>query len=448
MSGIIGSRLNVKGSGLVAKLGTDGQILTSAGAGLQAAFEDVAGGITWQAVTTGSTLTAVAGNGYPINTTSNACTITLPASASNGDEIIFTDYARTWGTNSITLDSNGLNYQGDDDTFDVEYSTDGQSVNIVYSDATKGWIPISDDVVADVPSTENQTGVFGYGYASPSIVNMSNKVNSSGVIASDTTGVGTARWYIAATEYGGNKGIFGYGEISGTTVSSLSNLVTSAGVIGTDVTGVGQARVRLAGARYGGHETAIFGFGDSSAAGAYSAITNLVSSSGVIASDTSGVGTARKNVSACEFGGDKAIFGFGYDGAVVAMTNLVSNTGVVASDVSAVGGTMYGRAAVEYGGDKGIFAFGVNGAGAYTNTINLVSNLGVVASDSSGTGTVRVYIAACEYGSDKAVCGYGENGSAVDVSLSNLVSNAGVVATDTTGVGTARRALGACTLGG
>ena len=42
-------------------------------------------------VVTASTLTAVAGRGYWINTTSNACTITLPGSASVGDELIFTD---------------------------------------------------------------------------------------------------------------------------------------------------------------------------------------------------------------------------------------------------------------------------------------------------------------------------------------------------------------------
>ena len=119
MSGIIGSKLNIRGSGPIAKLGTDGQVLTSSGAGAQINYEDIAGGLSWQSVVTGSTMTAVAGNAYPINTTSNACTITLPGSASTGDEIIFTDYARTWGTNSITIDSNGLNYQGDDDTFTV-----------------------------------------------------------------------------------------------------------------------------------------------------------------------------------------------------------------------------------------------------------------------------------------------------------------------------------------
>ena len=62
MSGIIGSKLNIRGSGIVAQLGTDGQVLTSAGAGVAAEYEDLAGGVSWQSVETGSTMTAVAGN--------------------------------------------------------------------------------------------------------------------------------------------------------------------------------------------------------------------------------------------------------------------------------------------------------------------------------------------------------------------------------------------------
>jgi hypothetical protein len=59
---------------------------------------------------------------------------------------------------------NGLNYQGNDDTYTVEYNTDGQSVNIVYSDATKGWIPLEDDVTAEAPSPPpTQKAIFGYG---------------------------------------------------------------------------------------------------------------------------------------------------------------------------------------------------------------------------------------------------------------------------------------------
>ena len=61
MSGIVGSKLNIRGSGRVAKLGTDGQVLTSAGAGQPCAFEDAAGGgLDWQTIVTASTLTAVA----------------------------------------------------------------------------------------------------------------------------------------------------------------------------------------------------------------------------------------------------------------------------------------------------------------------------------------------------------------------------------------------------
>jgi len=105
--------------------------------------------IAWQStIVTGTTLSAVAGNGYWIDTTSNACTVTLPGSASVGDQIIFTDYARTWGTNAVTLDQNSLNFQGFSSP-NPEYNTSGQSVNIVYSGATQGWIPNSDDDVTD-----------------------------------------------------------------------------------------------------------------------------------------------------------------------------------------------------------------------------------------------------------------------------------------------------------
>ena len=137
MSGIVGSKLNIRGSGRIAKLGTDGQVLTSSGAGVQANYEDAAGGgLDWQSVVTASTFTAVAGNGYPVNTTSNACTVTLPASASVGDEITFTDYARNFATNALTINPNSLNYQGNTTPQPV-YDTDGESIHIVYMDTTK-----------------------------------------------------------------------------------------------------------------------------------------------------------------------------------------------------------------------------------------------------------------------------------------------------------------------
>jgi hypothetical protein len=104
--------------------------------------------IAWQSsIVTAATLNADAGKGYWINTTSNACTVTFPGSASVGDRIILTDYLRTWGSNNVTINQNGLKFQGYTSPNPL-YSTDGQSVDVVYSGATQGWIPNSDDVVS------------------------------------------------------------------------------------------------------------------------------------------------------------------------------------------------------------------------------------------------------------------------------------------------------------
>ena len=67
----------------------------------QLSFGEVSGGTSWQAVkTTG--FTAVAGEGYFCNTTSAAFTVTLPSSATQGDEVSIIDYAGTFDTNNLT----------------------------------------------------------------------------------------------------------------------------------------------------------------------------------------------------------------------------------------------------------------------------------------------------------------------------------------------------------
>ena len=91
---------------------------------------------------------------------------------------------------------------------------------------------------------------------------------------------------------------------------------------------------------------AIFGYGYG---GGYSSLTNLVSNTGVVASDTTGVGTARYYLAAAGYGTDKAIFGYGTDAGNVSLTNLVSNTGVVASDTTGVGTARQALAAASFG---------------------------------------------------------------------------------------------------
>ena len=129
-------------SGTTITLGASGDTVNiAAGASL------VGGGISWQSsIVTAATHTAVSGEGYWIDTTSNACTITLPAAPAVGDQIIFTDYARKWGTNAVTINQNSKKFQGFTSPNPI-YDTAGQSVDIVYSGATQGWIPNSDDDV-------------------------------------------------------------------------------------------------------------------------------------------------------------------------------------------------------------------------------------------------------------------------------------------------------------
>ena len=88
--------------------------------------------------------------------------------------------------------------------------------------------------------------IFGYGQGS-----ITNLVSNTGVVATDTTGVGTGRYTLAAATYGNDKAIFGFGFISGVGDSAITNLVSNTGVVSSDVTGVGSARGYLAAASYG-----------------------------------------------------------------------------------------------------------------------------------------------------------------------------------------------------
>ncbi len=78
--------------------------------------------------------------------------VTLPSSASVGDIIELADYSRSWGTHSVTLADNGLNFQGTGSSVPV-YNENGQHVILIYSGSTKGWIPKLDSVVADKTQT-------------------------------------------------------------------------------------------------------------------------------------------------------------------------------------------------------------------------------------------------------------------------------------------------------
>ena len=84
-----------------------------------------------------SPYTAVAGAQILANTTSTVITVTLPAAASSGDEVAIMDARGTWGSNNLTVDRNGLNINSA--ASNLTLSNNGQSITLVYVDATRGW---------------------------------------------------------------------------------------------------------------------------------------------------------------------------------------------------------------------------------------------------------------------------------------------------------------------
>ena len=103
----------------------------------QLSFAEVSGGTSWQAVAT-TNATMAAGLGYFVDTTSAAITMTLPSSATRGDEISIIDYAGTFDTNNLTVGRNSHKIQGS--AADLTVSTERAGFTLVYVDSTQGWL--------------------------------------------------------------------------------------------------------------------------------------------------------------------------------------------------------------------------------------------------------------------------------------------------------------------
>jgi len=195
--------------------------------------------------------------------------------------------------------------------------------------------------------------------------------------------------------------------------------------------------------------------------GEYTNLVNLVSDTGVVGSNVTGVGTTRGFLAGSMYGDECAIFGYGSTTRnTTNITNLVSNIGIVSADIPTVGIKRVGLAASGYGHGCAIFAYGntkqiknslrKSGAGhtnqkTLINAITLVSDTGIVAKDSAGVGTAREGLAAAGFGMGRALFAHGYNG--INLNLSNSVSDTGVVDQDKTIVGTSRRYLSAARFG-
>jgi hypothetical protein len=138
--------------GTTITLGASGDTISLASGASQTGFGRT-GTVDWDTTAKTASFTAVSGNGYFVNTTSGAITLTLPASPSAGDIVAFKDYAFTFATNNLTVNGNGSPIGGVDGTINPTYDTNGTSKTFIYVDGTKGWLVVNESTDTSQEST-------------------------------------------------------------------------------------------------------------------------------------------------------------------------------------------------------------------------------------------------------------------------------------------------------
>jgi hypothetical protein len=117
------------------------------------------GAVNWDTTPKTTTVTAVSGTGYFVNTTSGAITVNLPA-GSAGAIVAVSDYANISATNNIIITPNGTDKI---DGVNASYylATNGAAITLIYVDSTRGWKDVNDatlNAVGAVPTFVVATG--------------------------------------------------------------------------------------------------------------------------------------------------------------------------------------------------------------------------------------------------------------------------------------------------
>ena len=127
--------------GTTITLGASGDSIALASGASQTGFGRT-GTVDWQTSIKTTGFTAVNGEGYFVDTTSGSVTVTLPSSPSAGSIVAIKDYANNSSNNDIVLARNSSNIEGS--ALDFKINNNGESVVLIYADATKGWLVTGD----------------------------------------------------------------------------------------------------------------------------------------------------------------------------------------------------------------------------------------------------------------------------------------------------------------
>ena len=348
-------------------------------------------GTDWQATPKTANFTAVAGEGYFVDTTSAAITVTLPSSPTAGDEVSIVDYGLNASTNNITITSSD-NIEGAAN--DLTLSTNKGSQTLVYSDATKGWLIANDGtggtatpVVYDInyllvaggggAGGRRDTGSAGGG-AGGLLTSTINSI-SSGETLTLTVGGGGAAGYGNTTQRNGSPG-----SSSSITSTAITDIIASGGGYGSG---------------YGSSGSLAGGPGASGGGGSYG---------GAGGAGTPGQGNdgGDGNIGTCQGAGGGGGAGgagsdgtasIGGDGGVGATTTIINTTNATTSSVGEVSGSdLYfagGGAGSIYPGSCSTNASGGLGGGADAtfnqDGINAANNTG---GGGGGTGNAPAFL--------------------------------------------------------
>ena len=121
---------------------------------------------------------AVSEQGYFVDTSGAAITITLPANPQNGDQIMITDFNKTFHQQHCTLASNGNNIEG----------------------STSDWVLTQKGAAVMLTYTTTGSGSVGWKFTSTSFDDEGNRFGSGDGRAGAQKGIGSKRYMVATSD--------------------------------------------------------------------------------------------------------------------------------------------------------------------------------------------------------------------------------------------------------